>query len=111
MGRRKEGPPSTLRRAYGPKEALSSGLTGFSTQPRAASSINRDVEMQVMQRQIAELARDYPMLKERFAEIARRWNGTQSTQSRYYEVVYEEMWLEVRRSPYFWTRRRRPQSN
>jgi hypothetical protein len=111
MGRRKEGPPSTLRRAFGPKEALSSGLTGFSTQLRAASSINRDVEMQVIQRQIAELARDYPMLKERFAEIAKEWNGTQNTQMKYYEVVYDEMRLAVRRSPWRWYRRPRPQSD
>jgi hypothetical protein len=80
MGNRKEGPPSTLRRAHGPKEALSSGLTGFSTQPRAASSINRDLQQRATIRKIKKWWSEFPELKSRFEEIAKNHSDDRNAQ-------------------------------
>jgi hypothetical protein len=76
-GRRKEGPPSTLRRAFGPKEAQSSGLTGFSTQSRAASSINRDVEFQSVLRDIERYTKQYPMIWARSLSLRKNIKASQ----------------------------------
>src|SRR5437764_3777809 len=88
MGRRKEGPPSTLRRGHGPKEALSSGLTRFSTQTRAASSINRDVKEQKLIREIGKWSQRYPELRARFEEITTEYSGHPKA----YQIIHDLIW-------------------
>jgi hypothetical protein len=63
--------PTSLRRDHGYTGARSAGVVGY-REPYDGELMNFGVHEQHAEREIAALARQYPSLKQRFAEIARQ---------------------------------------
>jgi hypothetical protein len=64
-------PPTSMHMRFGGLEAQEIGVTRFH-QPRAASSINAEIDERRAWRHIKWLSERHPDLKEKFAEIARK---------------------------------------
>jgi hypothetical protein len=56
---RKEGPPSSLRRAYGYREARASGVTGFQ-ESRSVNQIQKDIKESEATRQLNDEVKSDP---------------------------------------------------
>jgi transcription initiation factor TFIID subunit TAF12 len=98
MGRRKEGPPSTLRRGHGPKEAHDSGLKEY-VQDRAVSSMKKDIDEQRALREVNELAHAHPEMKAKFAEIVRAVGNNKRSCNTVLSLMRREL------KPILWRRR------
>ncbi len=81
-------PPTSMQLRFGGREAQEIGVTGFH-EPRAASSINLNVNEQEALRRIASLSKQHPDLKERFAEMARKNFGQKRSHQRTLWAMYE----------------------